>query len=50
MLPVSFASRRRDRKLRQIARVLVSLDDSARAVRPPTRRVAARAKFRPAAL
>ena len=39
MLPVSFISRRRERKARKLARLLVSLDDTARTVRhaPPRR-------------
>jgi hypothetical protein len=39
MLPVSFTTRRRERKARKLARLLVSLEDAARTARrvPPRR-------------
>jgi hypothetical protein len=35
MLPVSLSSRRRERKARKVARLLVALDDVSRAQRAP---------------
>jgi len=37
MLPVSLSTRRRDRQVRKLARLLLELDESARAVRSTSR-------------
>jgi hypothetical protein len=49
MPPMSLSERRRERKARKLARLLVSLDEAARDARPvPTPRAVARARLRPA--
>jgi hypothetical protein len=45
MLPVSLTLRRRERKARKVARLLVSLDDTARTVRRAPQRRSLRASL-----